>query len=240
MEKSVCIVGAGMCGLVSLKCMKDAGFSVKCFEKDKFVAGRWNKQNSYPIARSTVTNLPKSMSCYSDFPLKENLPLYISADSYAEYFKDYAENFKLLPFINFENEVVKAESLNNFGESNYNWRVYYKQNDGDEIKSELFHYLVVSSGYNTTPYIPEKFSSAIKNFTGEVMHSIDFKNSEDFKDKNVVVCGLGNTGGIAIDYNKKYIEICAWFIRTFKQSLLKVKSSTICGCFYPTYNIKEK
>ena len=197
MEKSVCVVGAGMCGLASLKCMKDVGFSVKCFEKDKFVGGRWNKQNLNPIARSTVTNLPKSMSCFSDFPLKENLPLYVSADNYADYFQEYAENFELLPLINFEHEVVKVEELNNFGDSNYNWRVHYKHINGDEVESELFHYLVVSSGYNTTPYIPDKFATATKNFTGNVMHSIDFKNSEEFKDKKVVVCGLGNTGGIA-------------------------------------------
>lgn len=192
MEKSVCVVGAGMCGLAALKCMKDAGFSVKGFEKNKFIAGRWNKQNSNPIARSTVTNIPKSMSCYSDFPLKESLPLYISADSYAEYFQEYAENFELLPLINFEHEVVKVEPQENFGESNYQWRVHYKQINNDEIKFELFHYLVVSSGYNTTPFIPEKFSSAIKNYTGNVMHSIDFKSSEDFKDKKVSLEFLPN------------------------------------------------
>ena len=196
MDKSVCVIGAGMCGLAALKCMKDAGFLVKCFDKDKFVGGRWNNENSNPICRSTITNIPKSMSCYSDFPLKKNLPLYISADKYSSYFQEYAENFGLLPLINFEHEVLKIEALENFGESNYRWRVCYKRKNGDEIETELFHYLVVSSGFNVIPYIPENVSLAVKGFTGHLMHCIDFKSSEDFRNQKIVVCGLGNTGGI--------------------------------------------
>ena len=189
-----------MCGLPSLKCMKDAGFLVKCFEKDKFIGGRWNSHNSNPIPRSTITNIAKPESCYSDFPMRVDFPLFISADQYTEYFQEYAENFGLLPFINLEHEVIEIEALKDFGDSKFQWRVHFKSNESNKIQTELFHYVVISSGFNTIPFVPEKVSSVVAGFSGKLIHCIDFKTGEDFKNQKVVVCGLGNSGGKSQSY----------------------------------------
>ena len=191
----VCVIGAGICGLTSLKCLKDAGFTVKCFEIDKFVGGKWNGGNSNPIPRTTITNFPKSMLCFSDFPMNEGCSLYISADQYARYFQEYAENFGLLPFINFDHEIIEIEALKDFGDSKFQWRVHFKSNGSSKIQTEFFHYVVISSGFNTIPYVPEKVSLVVAGFSGKLIHCIDYKTGEDFKNQKVIVCGLGNTGG---------------------------------------------
>ncbi|XP_066913696.1 dimethylaniline monooxygenase [N-oxide-forming] 2-like [Clytia hemisphaerica] len=205
MAGTACVIGAGMSGLAATKCLIDAGLEVTCYERDRFVGGRWNNENTNPIPRSTVTNLPSYMSCFSDFPMKKGTPLYFSANIYAEYFQDYAENFCLLPHINFEHKVLKVEFMNC---PKNGWKVKFKNNEGDE-NTKLFDFMVISSGFYVLPYIPEKIASAIKGFTGNIVHSKDFKDAEGFRDKNVVVSGLGNTGGdISVESSKFSKSTC--------------------------------
>lgn len=199
----VCVIGAGMCGLVTTKCMLDAGFDVTCFEKNPYVGGRWHILNKNPIPRSTITNLPKFLSCFSDFPMPDNVPLYMSADRFSEYFELYAKNFGLHSFIKFKHQVMKAEPLainndkmkdHSYFNGKYRWRINFTD-ENNIAHTEEFDYLVVCSGFYSIPYIPPHIETAIKKFEGRIIHSIDYVNSDEFKDKNVLVCGLGNTGG---------------------------------------------
>ena len=41
--KRACVIGAGMSGLASIKCLRDAGMLVTCYEKEAHLAGMWNK-----------------------------------------------------------------------------------------------------------------------------------------------------------------------------------------------------
>ena len=57
-------------------------------------------------------------------------------------------------------------------------------------------WLTLELGLN--PYIPEV--EGLNTFTGEVLHSTQFKSGKDFKNKNVLVVGSGNSGmEIALD-----------------------------------------
>ena len=198
---SVCVVGAGLSGLSSVKCMIDAGFNVKCFERDLNIAGRWHKDSSSAIPRSTVTNLPSFFSCFSDFPAPDNYPIYLQAEHFCEYFHLYAEHFDLYKHIKLGCNVINVKPLYNADEKGESleescrWNVTYQI--GEETPcSEEFDFLVISSGFYCEPYIPEKIQNVLKNFTGKVTHSIDYKDWKDFENQNVVVCGLGNTGGM--------------------------------------------
>ena len=75
-NQKVCVIGAGLVGFASVKCMLDVGFTVKCFEKENHRGGRWHPNNKNAILRSTVTNVPQYMSCYSDFRVPEKYLLY--------------------------------------------------------------------------------------------------------------------------------------------------------------------
>ena len=195
---SVCVVGAGFSGLCSIKSAREAGFQVTCFEKELNVAGRWHSENKHAIPRNTVTNLPTHFSCFSDFPMPENYPLYLSAEMYAQYFDMYAENFSLKEHIKFGCKILSIKPLWQAKETesvgHCRWSIVY-ENKGIRCVED-FDFVVVCSGFYSKPYIPDAIQKNIEMFNGKVMHCIDYKSAEDFKDQNVVVCGLGNSGGI--------------------------------------------
>lgn len=196
-KETVCVIGAGLSGLASLKCMLDAGFDVVCLEKENVIAGRWNPNADYAIPSSTITNLPHFMSGFSDFPIPDNFPLYIPADQYCKYFKLYAEKFDLLKHIKLGCDVIDVAPLTTLEKSRQNehyWKVKYVMNEGSEFETD-FDYLVVSSGFYKEPFIPHKMEKAIYTFKGKVMHCIDYKDWKEFEGKKVIVCGLGNSGG---------------------------------------------
>ena len=198
-QPTVCVIGAGLSGLVSVKCMLDAGFKVTCFELEDFVAGKWNPYCEHPIPKSTITNLPHFLSGYSDFPVPDDFPLYIPAELYCKYFELYVEKFNLLPHIKLGCKVIDAIPLVRFNNSDtsgeHYWQIKYESKDGIQIELE-FDYVVVCSGFYQAPFIPDQMNNAVSTFKGSVMHCINYKTWKEFEGKNVVVCGLGNSGGI--------------------------------------------
>ena len=203
-KQKVCVIGAGLAGLTSVKCMLDARFTVKCFEKEDHIGGRWHPNNKNAIPRSTVTNVPQYMSCYSDFPMPEKYPLYMSADQYLEYFYMYADHFNLRSHILLNTEVLRVVPVNCSEDDNNmkllstgypeKWTVVYREDDG-AIQKEEFDFVVVSSGFYSIRYIPEKFEAVMESFSGKVIHSVEYQDWKPFEDQKVIVCGLGNTGG---------------------------------------------
>ena len=202
-NKKVCVIGAGPAGLTSIKCLLDAEFEVKCFEKDSYIGGRWNVNNQNAIPRSFARNIPKYLSCYSDFPVPEKYPTFMTADQFAEYLGLYADLFSLLECISFNTEAVSVEQknvnndihkVNALTASQNKWTIVYKSVNGI-LCNEEFDFVVVSSGFCGTPYIPEKFKNVLQKFTGRLIHSIEYKNWKSFDNQKVVICGLGNTGG---------------------------------------------
>ena len=204
-KTKVCVIGAGLAGLTSVKCMQDVGFTVKCFEKENHLGGRWHPNNKNAIPRSTVTNMPQYKSCYSDFPMPEKYPLYMPADQFLEYFNMYADHFNLRNHILLHTEVLSVVPVNCSEDDNNmkllsttnleKWTVTYRKED-ETIDKEEFDFVVVSSGFNSIPYIPEKFKAVQESFTGKVIHSIEYRDWKPFENQKVVVCGLGNTGGM--------------------------------------------
>lgn len=69
---------------------------------------------------------------------------------------------------------------------------------GGEVEMFLGRFLVVATGEATNPYVPE--IEGLSSFDGEVLHSTRFKSGVEFKNKNVLVVGSGNSGmEIALD-----------------------------------------
>lgn len=53
-EVDVCIIGAGISGVVTAKCLKDANFSVVVLEKSDYVGGLWHySEDNYGVMRCT-------------------------------------------------------------------------------------------------------------------------------------------------------------------------------------------
>lgn len=53
------------------------------------------------VYKSLVTNVCKEMSCYSDFPFREDYPNFMKQEKFWEYLQEFAEHFDLLKYIQF-------------------------------------------------------------------------------------------------------------------------------------------
>jgi cation diffusion facilitator CzcD-associated flavoprotein CzcO len=100
------------------------------------------------------------------------------------YLEGYAKRFDL--DIRFNQQVLSARRENG------QWQVQTQ----DTLHSSPN--LVVASGYARRPLSPA--FPGMDSFIGKIIHSSAYKNGAEFKGKNVLVVGFGNSGGeIAVD-----------------------------------------
>lgn len=104
LKKRVIIVGAGPCGLVALKEMREAGHNVHIFERSSTVGGVFAGAAAYPNLHLTISNWAMAFSDFSD----PRRLCYSSAEEYLAYLQSYARHFGLEDHISYYSEVQTA------------------------------------------------------------------------------------------------------------------------------------
>lgn len=74
---------------------------------------------------STVINTSKEMMAYSDFPPPPGFPNFMHNTQVVEYFRMYAEHFKLIPHIRFETDVIYVKRSTDY-EKTGRWELKFK------------------------------------------------------------------------------------------------------------------
>ena len=198
----VAIIGAGPCGLSILRAFEHAEKKgdkipeIVCFEKQSDWGGLWNyswrtgsDEYGDPIPNSMYrylwSNGPKECLEFADYSFDEHFNKPIPSFPPREVLKDYiigrAEKSELKKNVKFNTTVT---SVTSDGDA---FNVSYKDKVEDKISSERFDNVVVATGHFSVPYIPEY--KGMSSFPGRIMHSHDFRDAEEFRNKNVVVLG---------------------------------------------------
>lgn len=189
LNQKVCIVGAGPSGIAATKTLVEKGLDVVCFEKGSGLGGIWryNNDNGMSSCYSSLhINTDKIISAYPDFPMPEGFPDYPRHDQMLVYFENYVDHFNIRKNLRFNSEVTKVEKNPNGG-----WDVTIKNGS-----TEHFTSVIVANGHHWDPYIPD-FPG---EFTGEKIHSHYYRTLDGFKDKRVLIIGIGNSSAdIACD-----------------------------------------
>ena len=185
--KKVAVIGAGPSGITAIKNFADQGFNVTAFERCEGVGGNWRFND--PSGHSSVFETThiissKYTSFYEDFPFPDGTSDYPSHKELLTYFNNYAKQFNLLPLIKFGTEVISC-TQNDDGA----WLITWKNLMSDEVFVDQFDGLVVCNGHHHEPRYPDYPG----NFSGEYIHSHDYKSAAPFKDKRVLVIGGGNS-----------------------------------------------
>lgn len=193
---NVCVIGAGPCGLATLKGLSAAGLAhVTCFEAGTEVGGNWVWRDAHghsSVYASAHIISSKKRSQFSDFPMPESYPDFPSHAQMKAYFEAYAEAFGLKRFIRFSTRVTHAAR-----ERDGRWRIEAAGPEG--AVDELFDYLFVCSGHHSVPRIPHYPGQ----FSGEQLHAHSYKVAEPFAGKRVLVVGGGNSAcDIAVDVSR--------------------------------------
>ncbi|XP_029395027.1 dimethylaniline monooxygenase [N-oxide-forming] 2 isoform X1 [Mus pahari] len=210
MAKKVAVIGAGVSGLISLKCCVDEGLEPTCFERTEDIGGLWRfKENvedgRASIYRSVITNTSKEMSCFSDFPMPEDFPNFLHNSKLLEYFRIFAKKFDLLKYIQFQTTVISVKKRPDFTSSGQ-WEVY-TQSDGKEQRA-VFDAVMVCSGHHIQPHLPLKSFPGIERFRGQYFHSRQYKHPVGFEGKRILVVGIGNSAAdIASELSKTAAQV---------------------------------
>jgi cation diffusion facilitator CzcD-associated flavoprotein CzcO len=185
---SVCVIGAGSSGIAAAKALHARGFEFDCFEASDRVGGNWvfrNRNGMSAAYRSLHSNTSRERMEFADFPMPASYPDFPHHTHLAAYFDAYVDHFGFRDRITFETLVTRAERLGSGG-----WEV-----STDTGITKSYDALIVANGHHWDRRWPEPAFPGQDRFAGTQIHAHDYTGEDPgfFRDKSVVVLGMGNS-----------------------------------------------
>ena len=182
-QKSVCIVGAGVSGLVAAKTFAARGHKVTILERSGDLGGVWEPARSYPDVQ---TQSPKELYRYTDKPMPASYPEWPKGPQVHAYLTDYAKDHDLLQRMRFNTSVIGMARRNS---GLAGWTLDICNADG-KTSPEDYDFVAVCTGqFNEPQTISHPGDGAFKAAGGTILHSSQYTNPSLVKGKNVVVLG---------------------------------------------------
>lgn len=150
-------------------------------------------------------------------PIEEDQRAYWSRQRYAAYLREFAERFDLFEHIDFKTKVIGFEL--NEGDV----RVCYQRDN--QRQEALFDAIAVCRGAfrSDAPRMPN--IPGMDRFTGELVHSAQYRSPDRFKDLRVLCVGMGETSA---DITKQISEVaakCVLSMRSYPELRLRYTPS---------------
>lgn len=176
----VLVVGGGQAGLsIAARC-KQLQLDTLIVDKEKRIGDNWRKRYHALTLHNQVhvNHLP-----YMPFP--PNWPVYIPKDKLANWFETYVEAMEL----NFWAGTTFESAT--YDDEEARWSVVLRRADGSERRM-CPRQIVMATGVSGIPNLPD--IPTLKNFAGNVLHSSQYTDGEDWKGEKAIVIGTGNSG----------------------------------------------
>jgi hypothetical protein len=186
-RKRVCVVGAGVAGLVTAKVLAVDGFDVVVFEKEPEIGGVWTVSRTYPGLRA---NNSRHTYAFSDHPYPDNADDFPTADQIRAYLKSYADRFGIRTLLRLQREVVEVtrQALPT-GEA---FQVIVRSTKDSMSERHYFHFVAICNGVFSEPNLPKVAQQ--ERFVGRVLHSSQLKEEHLIAAPRVVVVGCRQVG----------------------------------------------
>lgn len=194
----VCIIGAGSSGVTAAKALKESGVAFDCFEIGSNIGGMWRYENDNGVSsayRSLHIDTSRVNLGYSDFPIPDHYPDFLSHFEVIDYLEAYADQFGVRSHIAFNSRVVSVTP--NRDES---WTVQLSTGE-----TRRYRAVIVANGHLWDP----RTAQFPGEFAGNSVHSHHYRTAEPYKGKNVLIVGIGNS---AVDIA---VDVCKSANRTF-------------------------
>jgi len=223
----VAIIGAGPSGTAALRAFQSAQAKgadipeVVCFEKQDDWGGLWNytwrtglDEYGEPVHGSMYrylwSNGPKECLEFADYSFEEHfgkpIPSYPPREVLADYIRGRVEKAGVRDWVRFRHPVRWVEY--NKDEGNFSLVAHDLVND--KQVTDTFDHVIVATGHFSTPNVPH--FDGLDKFEGRVLHSHDFRDALEFKDKDVMIVGSSysaeDIGSQCWKYGAKSITAC--------------------------------
>lgn len=204
MVERVAVIGAGPSGLAQLRAFQSAkakGASIPevvCFEKQADWGGLWNytwrtglDEHGEPVHGSMYrylwSNGPKECLEFADYGFEEHfgkpIPSYPPREVLWDYIKGRVQKAGVRDWVRFRSPVRMVT----YSERDQKFHVTVHDRVRDCMYTEEFDAVVVASGHFSTPNVP--YFEGLESFNGRVLHSHDFRDALEFKDKDILIVG---------------------------------------------------
>lgn len=172
----IVIVGAGSAGLATAALLRRRGREPVVLEAGPEAGSAWRERYD-----RLHLHTPRLLSGLPGKRIPHRYGRWIARDDLVAYFNDYAASHEI--------DVrtgVRVERIDP------RWTLHTSVGS---IEAET---VIVATGYNGAPFVPDWPGRG--GFTGELLHSSDYRNPAPFRGRDVLVVGAGNSGAeIAAD-----------------------------------------
>ncbi|SHJ20114.1 Pyridine nucleotide-disulphide oxidoreductase [Mesonia phycicola] len=169
----IIIIGGGQAGLSVAYFLKRSSLSYLILDNQKEPGGSWLKTWD-----SLKLFSPATYSSLSGWAMPKTKGEYPTKNEFIDYLSAYEKRYNFN--VERDTEVIKVEKENNLFKTTTNKGIFYSKT------------LVSATGTAKNPFIPTY--PKIDEFSGQQIHSVNYKNANDLTDKKVLIVGAGNSG----------------------------------------------
>ncbi|KAK4170402.1 hypothetical protein QBC43DRAFT_197563 [Cladorrhinum sp. PSN259] len=181
----VIVVGAGLCGILAAIRIPERMRNVELvvYEKSEKVGGVW-WLSKYP---GVACDVPSHSYQYSFAPNPNWSDLYAPGSEIQKYIEGVAERFGAMRFIKTCHQVEHAE----WNDAGKKWKVKIRNLATGAIINDESHVFITARGQLSEPSWPD--IPGLDSFKGKVMHSGQWDNTYDFRNKRIGIIGNGSS-----------------------------------------------
>lgn len=190
------VIGAGPVGLAMADAMKQRGIAFDQVDAGDGVGGLWR----HGVYQGVHIVSSKKSTGYTDYPMPAHYPDFPSSSQMLRYLESFAHDRELSTSIELRRKVVRAMPL-----ADESWQVTFE--DGEE---RAYKGVVVCNGHHWDKRLPHYPG----RFTGTLIHSADYKEPKQLRDKRVLVIGGGNSGCDIACEAARVGAACDWSLRS--------------------------
>ncbi|GAB1336204.1 NAD(P)/FAD-dependent oxidoreductase [Streptomyces sp. E-15] len=181
-DRPVYVIGAGPGGLAAAHALRARGVRAVILEKSDRVGASWRRHYDRLHLHTT-----RRLSALPGLGMPRRFGRWVSRDDVVRYLEKYAEHHEL--------EIVTGVEVHRVERTGDGTGWLLHASGGRELTGAA---VVVATGFNHTPRLPDWPGRA--EYGGELLHAGDYRNAEPYRDRDVLVVGVGNTGAeITVD-----------------------------------------
>ncbi|MFI6687849.1 flavin-containing monooxygenase [Streptomyces sp. NPDC050485] len=178
----VYVIGAGPGGLAVAAALRARGVRAVVLERSDAVGASWRRHYDRLHLHTT-----RRLSALPGLKMPRRFGRWVSRDDVVRYLERYAAVHEL--------EIVTGVEVGRIERDPEGQGWVLHASGGRRLSARA---VVVATGYNHTPYVPEWAS--VEEYTGELVHASGYRDPAPYAGRDVLVVGVGNTGAeIAVD-----------------------------------------